>query len=853
MIQQELDGDWSLRQVGSQEWLKARVPGGVHLDLMAAGRIPDPFVEDGEQAAMWVAEADWEYRREFRVDPALAGQSHVEIVFEGLDTLAEVRFNGELIGTANNMFRTWRWDITSRILPGGNEVTVTFRSAVRRAAALDSVRHLDAPEDQMPGAPYIRKAPCHFGWDWGPRLANVGLWRGIHLQGWTGARFDDVHVSQDIVHGRAVIGAHVQVERHAGRTTDLATTLRVEHPGGRIDTARLAMQAGITCDIAIHIDQPELWWPHGHGEQPLYGVVVELADGDAVLDRRSYKVGLRALELRREPDDRGESFIFGVNGVPIFGRGSNWIPADVFPARADGQRLRSLLRAAVAANHNMIRVWGGGYYESDEFYDECDRLGVLVWQDFMFSCSVYPMTDESFLANVRAEAEEQVRRLRHHSCLALWCGNNEMERGWAAWGWDRPANQGEKVAYLRFFGETLPALVHANDPVTPYWPSSPSSGRPLVQGIGPSMGDEHEWNVWHGMAPVATYARETFRFITEFGFEAYPAPATITAFAPAPADRQLGSRIMDLHQRCPDGDSRILFYLAQLHRLPRNFDALVYLSQIVQADAMRLGVEHWRRGRSHCAGALYWQLNDCWPCSSWSSLDYFGRWKALHYVSRRFFAPVLLSCELRGSEAVISVTNDLAESWLGEVRWDLQRLDGRTVSSGKREVEAKPLANTRVITIPVPEGIEERRRAVLVAELHDTAALIPETRPAQATLTFLPDKYLALRVPRIEVSIVRAPSGPAGEPRAEARLHSSSLARWVELRLEAADVVFDDNYFDLPAGKEARVRFDLPAGWDLDQARAQLRVRSLIDAYQQTPAEPAAPAAHVAEKPAAAR
>ena len=870
MARQSLDGVWQLRQVGTDEWLPGLVPSGVHLDLMAAGRIADPFVGDEELRVQWVAECDWEYRREFTLEADMAPEERLALVFDGLDTLADLRLNGELLGSADNMFRTWRWDVTRRLRPGPNELTVVFRSAVRRGAELDARRHLISANDQLPGAPYLRKAPCHFGWDWGPKLPNIGFWQGVRLEGWSTARLESVRIEQvlerpiegQVEHARGRISARVEVERTSdARSAAIEAVLRVVHPNGRIEAVQSVVDPNLSvADLAVEIAEPELWWPNGFGSQPLYRVEVELvAGGGRVLDSRSFQVGLRTLELRREPDEWGESFGFAVNGVPVFAKGSNWIPADSFPARATPERLESLLGAAADANHNMVRVWGGGYYETEAFYDACDRLGILVWQDFMFACSIYPLGDEEFLAGVAAEVAEQVRRLRHRACLALWCGNNEMERGWASWGWDRPENGDLKAAYLRFFGETLPAWVAAEDGATPYWPSSPSSGRPLVEAIGGRSGDEHEWGDGDRLAPFAAYGREVYRFVSEFGFESLPAMATVAAFAPDPADWNLGSPLLDHHQRCASGNARILFYLAQHFRLPRDFEGLVYLSQVLQAEAIRVGVEHWRRERDRCRGTLYWQLNDCWPVSSWSSIDYFGRWKALHYATRRFYAPVLLSAQVEGDAATLSLTNDLPATWSGEVRWSLERLDGAVVSAGGGAAEAPGLTTTFVARVPVPDSLFERRSLVLVSELLEAGS----SRSLVVT-PFVPDKHLALRRPKVELSLEWASDVGASElameaaseaassmrkaseaaasrrrasrreasERAVVHLRSDTLARWVELSLDGAEPVFDDNYFDLPAGRDVAASFELPKGWDLDRARAALRVRSVVDTYQ---------------------
>ena len=836
MTSQSLSGAWQLRQTGTDEWLAARVPGGVHTDLMAAGRIADPFLGDEELRVQWITERDWEYRRTFTVDAAVAAEEHLALVFDGLDTLAEVRLNGAQVGSADNMFRTWRWDVTGRLLPGENEISVTFASAVRYCAEHEAVRYLDRPRDAntLPGGPYLRKAPCHFGWDWGPKLPNIGMWQDVRLEGRSVARLAGVRLSQKIEGGRARIGARAEVERTAGSVAPLTATIRVHHPGGRVDAVEAAIPAGQSAaDLAIDVADPELWWPNGLGSQPLYRVEVELAAGDRRLDVETYQIGLRTLELRREPDEWGESFTFVVNGVPVFAKGSNWIPADSFPARVTPDQLDALLGAAASTNHNMIRIWGGGYYETETFYDLCDRYGILVWQDFMFACSVYPLTDPEFLANLEIETREQVRRLRHRACLALWCGNNEMERGWTIWGWDRPENSDLKAAYLKYFSVTLAEWVAAEDAATPYWPSSPSSGRPLEAPIGGNSGDEHEWIVWHALAPFSAYGHETYRFVSEFGFESLPAMATVAAFAPNPADWNLGSPMLDHHQRCPVGNARILYYMAQQFRLPKDFASFVYLSQVLHAEAMRVGVEHWRRLRDRCSGALYWQLNDCWPVSSWASIDYFGRWKALQYATRRFYAPVLLSAEVEKDGVSIAVTNDGATPWRGEVRWSLERLGGEVVASRREAVQAAPVATTPVRLVPVSNQPDPnvRRETILVAELWHDGVLA-----ARSVTTFGPDKQLLLGRPNVEWSLAAETGGSvgggaAGGRRVVAHLRSDTLARWAELALDGADAIFDDNYVDLPAGRDVAIGFELPDGWTLDRAREALRIRSVIDTY----------------------
>jgi beta-mannosidase len=839
VIDQSLDGAWQLKQLGTEEWLPAQVPGGVHLDLMAAGRIPDPFIADNELRVMWVAESDWEYRRIFRFDPGeaaggsesapstpAAGARH-ELVFDGLDTLAEVSLNGKPLGRAYNMFRTWRWDVTDRLITGNNEISIFFRSPVKYAQQMEAKRHLDHPKDSLPGGPYLRKSPCHFGWDWGPKLPNMGLWKSARIETWNVARLSDVRLNQKLDKGKAHVSADIRIDRVTSAASKLTATIRIEHPDGRAQTTERTLGGGDShARLSVDVSNPQLWWPNGLGAQPLYRVEVVLSDASGELDRRNFQVGLRTLELRRKPDQWGESFTFVVNGVSVFAKGSNWIPADSFPTRVTEAELDGLLGAAARANHNMIRIWGGGYYESETFYDLCDRHGILVWQDFMFACSVYPLTDQAFLANLHAEIAEQVARLRHRACLALWCGNNEMERGWTNWGWTRPDTKDLREAYLRFFGKTLPGWVAEADGATPYWPSSPSSGKPLDAPIGDRSGDEHEWVVWHALAPFESYRDSTWRFVSEFGFESLPAMATVVTFAPDPSDWNLGSPMMDHHQRCHTGNARILYYMAQQFRLPMDFTSIVYLSQVLHAEAMRVGVEHWRRERARCSGSLYWQLNDCWPVSSWASIDYFGRWKALHYVSRRFYEPVLMSCSAEAGGVEVAVTNDRPQAFTGEVRWSLESLSGAVVASGVETVAAPGAATTRVGVVVAAAGlasdVEARRRTVFVAELWSD-----DRRLAMSVTPFAADKQLLLEPPKFGVDL----EVDADSERGRIRLRSESLARWVELALDGADVIFDDNYFDLPAGREVAVGFDLPEGWTRGRAQAALQVRSLVDTY----------------------
>jgi beta-mannosidase len=816
MQTQPLTGRWQFRQTGAPEWLAATVPGGVHTDLLAAGRIPDPFVGDNEKRVQWVAESDWEYRRAFTVDPIVLAHDQVHLVCDGLDTLADVYLNDHLIAHTDNMFRHYRWDVKPLLRSGENELRVVFQSPVAYVTAQEKIRQLPGVGDfAIRGGSHIRKANCHFGWDWGPMLPAIGIWRDIRLEAFSQARLIDVQVRQQHDYDRVSVSAEAAIEQWGD--APLSVALRLTAPDGSTH----AVDAGPGQILALPVEHPQLWWPNGYGAQPLYQIEVELRQADQVLDRRAYAIGLRTIELRQQFDRWGQSFTFVVNGVPIFAKGANWIPSDSFPTRITRAQLEFLIASAAQANHNMLRVWGGGYYEDEAFYDLCDRYGLLVWQDFMYACAGYPFTDEDFLANVKIESEQVVQRLRHHACLALWCGNNEMESGWVSWNWDTPANADLKAADQEFFYGALPALIAAHDPDRPYWPSSPSSGLPHEDPNSNSVGDNHLWEVWHGLKPLVFYREQYPRFASEFGMQSLPALATVATYAD-PSEWNMMSYLMEHHQRHMYGNGKIIAYLTQSFCLPGDFPALVYATQILQAEAMRMAVEHWRRQRARCSGALYWQINDCWPVASWASIDYFGRWKALHYASRRFFAPVLLSVEDNGAQMGVFVTNDRPEVWQGAVRWSLQTLNGEVIEAGDAPVAAAPLATTtvQVLDFSARLNLDNQRERVLVCELWQA-----DQRAALTVTPFVPDKHLKLSHPHLETQLELSGS------QLRIQVRAAALARFVELAFDGADVIFSDNYFHLPAQTPVTITAALPEGWTLDQARQALRVRSLRDSY----------------------
>ena len=540
MHHQSLSGQWTFRQHNTNEWMPATVPGGVHTDLLALGKIPNPFVADNEKQVQWIADTDWEYRTTFKVSAEVLKEAKQYLVCDGLDTLAEVSLNGKLLGKTDNMYRQWKWDVTGS-LKETNEISIIFRGPVAYVTAKQKEKYLKNVGESISGGGHLRKAPCHFGWDWGPKLPPIGVWKDIRIEGYSSAKFEDLHVRQKHENRKVTVSAKAIVKSWNKETLTMTMTLIA--PDGKSQTIRV--DTANKAEASIEVTDPQLWWPHEYGEQNLYQLKITLETTTSTIDSRTYQIGLRTIELKQEPDEWGESFTFVVNGVPIFAKGANWIPADSFPTRITDSLLEYLIKNATDAHMNMLRVWGGGLYESESFYDLCDRYGMLVWQDFTFACGIYP-EDAVFAENVRVEAIENVRRLRHHASLALWCGNNEMEAGWTDWGWDKTTDAETmrlKAGYDRMYHHLLPDVVASEDPDTVYWPSSPSSGIPFVDGNGMDRGDMHYWDVWHKRKPFTAYRTQYPRFMSEFGFQALPPYKTIQTYA-APEDQNMTSYIM---------------------------------------------------------------------------------------------------------------------------------------------------------------------------------------------------------------------------------------------------------------------------------------------------------------------
>lgn len=821
-----LDGGWTFREAGKGAWLAASVPGAVHTDLLAAGLVGDPFYRDNEHGLQWVGRTDWEYRTTFDAPASLLGRRHVELVFEGLDTYADVFVNERRVLSADNMFRTWRVDAKAALRAGANTLRVLFRSPIKEVLPRMKALGYELPASNDQGektSPHTRKAPYHYGWDWGPRFVTSGVWRPVTLEAWDAARLSDLHVVQNQL-GKDSARLTAEVEVVSAGDSD--AVLVVEDPSdGRVSARQAVSLSAGTNRLALKltVPKPRLWWPAGMGSQKLYTLRARLfaaGGGDRPSDELSARVGLRTIELRRQPDAAGRSFTFVVNGVPVFGKGANWVPADSFPARVTRERYRRLLESARDANMNMLRVWGGGYYEADDFYELCDELGLLVWQDFMFACSMYP-GDERFLESVRAEATDNVRRLRNHPSVALWCGNNEVETAWHHWGWKRnlPAKLWDD--YKKLFHGVLPEVVAEHDPSRAYWPSSPSSNLE-EDADSQRTGDVHYWEVWHASKPFAEYERQRPRFMSEYGFQSFPSIETVDAYT-VPADHDIQSPVMLAHQKHPRGNQLIREYMLREYPEPKDFESFLYASQVLQAEGIKVGAEHLRRIMPHNMGSLYWQLNDCWPVASWSSVDYFGRWKALQFYARRFYNPLLVSPHAEGDRLDVHVVSDRAEPTHARLVVTLLDFDGHALTGESKDLTVAPLRGDSYLSLPLSKLLEGRDAAAvfLLAELQVGGRVVSAN-----THFFRPFKELRLAAPRINTSVAATRRG------FRLTLTTDRLARAVYLSAPGSEGSFTDNFIDLIPGRPVDVEFRADAPTRLRDFRKGLKVRSLTDAFR---------------------
>lgn len=825
-----LNGAWTLQQAGEKKEIEATVPGTVHTDLWAAGVIADPFYRDHELDVLWIEDLTWIYTHHFTVPGAFLEHDCVQLRCQGLDTLAHISLNGRPIGSTDNMFRSWVFELKDLLNAGENVIEVRFDPVFPYLKDKNAKRKIPGLQEQVTPVGYrkrdagnwIRKAQCHFGWDWGPALVTCGIWRSIELLAFNTARLADVHILQH--HKKQAVELEINVEAQKVGRASLHADIEILYQGKVVakDTAPLQSKRA---RVTLSLRDPKRWWPNGMGNQPLYDVRVTLRDAaQRTLDVELKRVGLRTLALRCKKDRWGESFEFVVNGVPFFAKGANWIPADTFITRVTPERYEHLLRSAAEANMNMLRVWGGGVYEDDVFYELCDELGLCVWQDFMFACATYPAFDQAFMENVRAEAEENVRRLRHHACLALWCGNNELEQRWVDEDWTDTAMSW--ADYKKLFERLLSGVVKKLDPQCDYWPGSPHTPcADRYEYNNPTCGDTHLWEVWHGRQPFEWYwDYPPPRFISEFGFQSFPEPKTVASYT-QPEDRNVTAWVMEHHQRSGIGNTVIMGYMMEWFRFPKNFESALWMSQILQGLAIKYAVEHWRRSMPRSMGALYWQLNDCWPVASWSSLDYHGRWKALHHLARRFYAPLLVSAVEDWQRATVElhVTNDHATTLHGEVRWQLTDTQGQQLDQGSFPISVAARKSRKLRTLQFKTHADQHHGRKLMLWLE----LVRQGKTVSSQLiTLYKPKSIELNDPKLGTSIKANKDGSF-----RLNVQAQKPAMWVWLELDEVDMQCSDNFFHLCSGQTATMTLRPEKRLSLEQVEKRLRVRSLFDLY----------------------
>ncbi len=785
----DLNGQWFVKAINVRkdvpkkyvrilEWIPATVPGTIHTDLLANGIIPDPFYRMNENEVQWIENYQWLYRREFEVDAEFLKERNIILHAEGLDTYASIAVNGKIVGAAENMFVEHRFDLKKHLVAGANTIEIVFDSPVKRSKQLEK-KHGALQVALESHRVYVRKAQYLFSWDWGPKLTTSGIWRAISIEASTGPVLRNPFVKTVEVNKKfAVIELSIEIENFQ---KPISICVKVEGDGFSHEVEKKALSPHLRFDLKI--DQPNVWWPNGYGGQPLYTATFTAKQNDDVLSQCSATFGIRTITLVQEKDDEGKSFIIEVNGVKIFCKGADWIPSDNFIPRIPDSTYERLLTMACDAHMNMLRVWGGGIYEQEIFYSLCDKLGLLVWQDFMFACGEYPQTSW-FQKLVSDETQKVVTRLRNHPSLAVWCGNNECEWLFCT---ENPDKTPDDMTGSIIFRELLPTIVKQLDGTRPYWRSSPFGvGFPNNE----SNGTHHQWHVWSFWKDYKEYENVNARFVSEFGFQA---PANIKTWEETtlPEDRFPQHPVIEHHNKQVEGQERLYRFQSAHYNVAADFKEFVYLGQLVQANALKTAVEHWRRRKFKTAGSIFWQLNDCWPVSSWSVIDSSLRPKASYFYARRFFADVLVSIKKNGDTLEVWGTNDRLQRVSGTLHVRVLSFKGEKISNLSKEVVLKSNSSgilQKFYEMPVSD--ENKYDRYVVAQLVSDEGIISENR-----FFFTEPKHLLLPLPQLFAKF-DAPK--------DSSLHliiqSAFFAKDIRIEIDGYDMELSDNYFDLDAG-----------------------------------------------------
>ncbi|MCQ2494244.1 MAG: glycoside hydrolase family 2 protein [Lachnospiraceae bacterium] len=856
----ELNGNWSFRQISNTETpvYPVVIPGSVLSGLVDAGAIEDPYYRENEYAARDLFINDYSFFRCFEVDEAFMEQESIDLVCEGIDTVADIYINDEKLAHVENMHRTYRMSVKELLKVGDNSIRVDFVGPLKYISEYQPEEGKEIsiiPAGGIAGDQYIRKAHSMFGWDWGAQLPDCGIWRDIRMEGYSDIRIEDVKTVQKHEDGKVSLTVQVIFDRVADKRYKLSTTVQHAWVGLKRVFATQAQTRSVLVNIGdegltvtFDIEEPKLWWPNDQGEQNLYDIDISLkpvgmlAGGGATatqinkiepLQTGHMTIGLRTITVSQEKDEWGREYAMCVNGQKLFSMGADYIPEDCIYSRINRERIEYLVSSAARAHHNCIRVWGGGYYPSEDFYDLCDKYGLVVWQDFMYACNIFELND-SFRENIIAETIDNIRRLRHHASLGVWCGNNEMESAWVDWGWSNTHSAHLKADYIKMFEEIIPNIIKQENPETMYWPSSPSSGGCFDNPGDENRGDTHYWEVWHGQKPFTDYLKHYFRYCSEFGFQSFPELKTVETYT-LPEDRNIFSPVMESHQKNDSANGKMLYYISENFRYPKDFETLLYTTQILQGIAIKAGAEHWRRNRGRCMGAIYWQLNDNWPVASWSSIDYFGRWKALHYMSKEFFAPVTGSLlktkeEKSGFGGVQAwAENESAEEIKVSVKLSVKKNDFSVLRETVAEVNVAPYSSALIDEQDYSDFADIRRDIFIEAVYSFTRSDGTTTQLVQ-TEVMVPWKYMNLENTSISADVAEE------EERYIIKLKSDRFAPFVTLGLDKADAIFDKNCFAITSGEEVCVEIlkkDIRNGevTSAEGLKNMLKILKLQDTY----------------------
>lgn len=795
MIKKSLTGSWLLKDTKGEYSLDATVPGTNYLDLMNAGIIEDPFYGENEKDVYWVAQRDWTYEKTFEVTADELKEEKITLICKQLDTIATLFINGEKIGEAENCHLAYEYDIRNYLKEGENTLGITFESPVNYVKERYEKEKTPANANGQNGIIRIRKPQCHFGWDWGPVLPVSGITGDIFIEFRSEGKINDMKIRQfRNDDGSFTVTVKLEAELYDGEKAEISLV----SPKGEELKAK-------GDEAEFKVENPELWWTYelsGNRNQPLYTVKAVLKKGRKIVNSAERKIGLRTIELDRSADEYGATFKFILNGVPIFAKGANFIPGDSLPTRFTKDKIEYLLDTALYSNMNMLRVWGGGYYESDTFYDLCDEKGILVWQDFMFACQPYPFFDDDFLTNVKKEVEYNIRRLRNHPSLCIWSGNNEIEA--MAMGW---INFPKYIKWTeKFFYDILPSEVRKFDEDTPFIPGSPCGTEHMKEVDGDNYGDTHLWAVWHGLQNMKYYRKRMTRFCSEFGFESLPDIKTIRTFAKE-SDYDIHSPVFMAHQKCNTGNDKMLYYIASRFRLPKKFEDLIYLSQVTQLECISDATEHWRRNKGRCNGSIYWQFNDCWGVCSWASMDYYGNYKALQYRAKHFFAPVSVSIEDINDKVNIYILNDKTEDKKLTLKCKIFDFESGIIQEKSRDFTVEALKNEKVFTLYEKQlkAKYDLSRIGVKAELYENGELLSEK-----TYLFKPEKDLNLKAPQMTLHTA------VEDDEIAITVKSDIFARLVRVESSLSTLPLSENYFDLLPGESRTVRMKLDSSFDAD-------------------------------------